>query len=232
MREEKVYQVQFYDACCSPIGDGPAEFYTEDIHQFKENFMRVCPVESVRQDFLRALSGESVYVYYDDVPRNEMLQEDIMQIYDEAVFDLDNLYAEVHNAYMWPSFYRAQHAKIEVMSICFKGEYKLIGKYHLYGVARNRNPYEENDTEDYEEIHAYGNAILDAKTVVRRNHPKGRERIMMGPPNNEFNCYKDNELWSFCWAPFQYGESPILIPKELTASDFDYLLRDISGEAG
>lgn len=228
MKTQTMYKFTFYDRCCSPIADGTASFFTADLDAFKESFLRLSYDDELNDKFLRALSGETVIDFYSDNPDLNMLQSDTVDIYAEKTFTLDDHTFQLENAYHYDSEIRAVRAEIHVMSIRFKKQYYLIGRYHLYGAA---SLYPHDEALCYVDVRPVGNPILESLTPAVRTYTNERPARIQAE-NRRFEKYKDNEIYSICYVPFQCAGKPIGIPDELSGEDFIRLMRDIPGEVG
>ena len=96
----------FYDRCCSPIADGTASFFTEDIVKFKDNFFHIPGESELKELFSRSLGGEIIIDYYSDDPKLNMLQSDTADVFAEKRFAFTDRTYELENAYHFESFIR------------------------------------------------------------------------------------------------------------------------------
>ena len=97
---KELYKVTLYDFWCHPLADGTESFFTEDIEDFQERWIK-CGADKGRVErFLRSKAGELVTDYHETFNDEELniVQRDTCPIYDEKEFVLGNVYFWISSA--------------------------------------------------------------------------------------------------------------------------------------
>lgn len=228
-----MYKITLYDENCSPIVDGVARFFTEDIDDFEKNWTSMEQFdEASYKRFLASKNGEIVTDYYSDNPDLNIVQQDKTNIIHNKSFELKDITFTSSNAYGFTEKYHVDNMKIDFIWIKFKNEYWRSASFVAEGAAEwNHILYE------WGHVSCFGNPVILNNIVY---HP---EPFLCSKNSNkdrkipELNDFKDNTLRTYC-----YTSSILFGSKEELDDDFnnfqitpeilDYLFADVIGEAG
>lgn len=226
-----MYKITLYDENCSPVCDGVACFFTENLDDFEQNW-RPHADEDQWKRYLRSKVGEIVTNYYGDDPELNIVQEDknAVILFEKEVVFRDKLF-KLLNAYGCEDEIYAEETHIIFCGIKFKGVCYLIGKYQMKGVCRKAF-FSANDKE-FQAITVWGNPVvkcsLQEKPVWYQTN-SGRSFYVYSKED-----FKDDSLETYCWVTIgKFSE------EKLTSGTLDLmseemlicLFRDIPGEAG
>ena len=231
-----MYKITLYDECCSPISDGTAEFFVEDLTEFEKNWV---PIESVKnvtnvEDYYRSKHGEVVSTYYDD-PKKNMVQEADGGIVSEKSFSYKDKTIVVPNAYLWESTYLFDELSIRLAAIKFRNRYILCGQYFCKGCCREQkiwNRWYDKET-NYTQIEVWGNSVV----IHEKRYPdwdalkSGRADAYKDFSTNDRSFFKEETISTFVWIPIRYVQEGYEIT-EPTEQDIARLMCDLPGEAG
>lgn len=225
-----MYKITLYDQNCSPICDGTASFFTEDLNHF-EQYWRPHANENQLKRYDQSKAGKIVADYYGNDPELNIVQIDSdVKIFFEKEVVFHNKMFTLLNAYAWESKIYAAKTTIIFRGIRFLGKYFLIGKYKMEGVCE-KSFFSAEDK--FQTIHVWGNPVvicnLEEKPVWYRTKA-GRESYIYQKED-----FAKDSLETYCWVTVgEYSKEKLLSGTINLESDetMVYLMRDIPGEAG
>lgn len=229
-----MYKITLYDHNCSPICDGIACFFVEELETFEEHWMNCTRVdEDQKLRFIRSKSGEIVTDYYSDDPELNIVQydENAEILFENSYLLYDRTYT-LYNTYDWETVLYAGEGCFHIRYIKFKDCYYLIGKYKLLGVCTQHHLH-ENKNSGWTECDVYGNPIFEVEYHWRKRWIDGKGLIRNDWTKKK---YLNDRVETYCWVTlacystrdeFDLNELEVLSDEML--SD---LMRDIPGEAG
>jgi len=223
-----MYKITLYDECYSPICDGTASFFTEDLEEFERYWQPHADEEQLKR-YERSKAGEIVTDYYGDDSELNIVQEDeSAEILFEKEFTYKDKQFTLLNAYHWGTDVYAAETYIVFRGIKFNGDYYLIGKYKMQGVCRR-------DYKDaYKTVSVWGNQVLVCNL---------QEKPSWYPTDDGWRGYyeyhkedfKEDSLETYCWVSLgRFSEENLLSGSIDLESEETMicLMRDIPGEAG
>ena len=161
-----MYKITLYDECCSPVCDGTAGFFTENLEEF-ERYWRPHADEEQFKRYERSKAGEIVTDYYGDDSELNIVQEDKNT---EILFEKEISYKDKQftllNAYLWGTDVYAAETQIVFRGIKFKEQYFLIGRYKMNGVCQKK--FLSTSDSGYESITVWGNPVINCKVQEKQ----------------------------------------------------------------
>ena len=228
-----MYKLRFYDACCCPICDGTADFFTDDIEQFERVwFSRRNKNPEQEKRYLRSKAGENVSDYYTDSPEYNIFQHDEnAEVHAEKKYELGERSMILANVYGWESTVYISSGEVSLRSIRFGGRYYLAGKYCLNGVCSKPMFMHRFQPDNCESIYPNGNPVFI------RNVPSRKiwyDDVVPDAPRLDYPREEFAGDWieTCCWLTVGYPEAPEPLPESLSDEFLRLLMRDIPGEAG
>lgn len=220
-----MYKVTLYDYNCVSCTSGVAEFYTDDINQFKASWFKLEHDEERKKRFMQSLNGEIVIDYYSDDPELNIVQEDK----NAKILRTENLRYEnqkftLINGYGCNGDILVRDAAFSIRYICFQGKYVIAGKYKLSGVAQVSSFFQ-----GYHHQNVYGNCVLKTQYHSHVKFEKGKPLYDV----SDFSNFKDDVIETICYIPVKWFENAEDMKNyNLNTEDLVMLMRDILGEAG
>lgn len=228
-----MYKLMWYDYNCSPVCDGLASFFVEDLDRLEREWNSFRKedlaldfshsVAEVKEKLAWAKAGEHFtdwYSSYEETPELEFLQEDPEAgVLEERSWNLSDSKAVLYNAFGFPSAIRFQQARITVRSLCFKGQFYLTANYLLEGVACEVFLSDESTNGCWMRCTPYGNPVL--KTEYYSETRRG-----------VYQDFQKDRLWTICDVTVGESDTPISIPEELSEDWIARIMADIPGEGG
>ena len=156
MESRTFYKIMLDDWNCSPLCDGLAEFFTEDIERFEKLWLASGRIpEELARKFARSKNGECVTDWYSGNPEYDIVQKGRADIYAKRECRLRDVRCASWNAYHWESRYAIQDWHIGFLWIGFQGRYLRLAEW----TARNVMVYNEF-SERWGRARCYGNPVL------------------------------------------------------------------------
>lgn len=156
MASTTFYKITLNDWNCSPIADGLAEFFTEDIERFEKLWLASGNIpEELARKFARSKNGECVTDWYSDDPEYNIVQKGRADIYAEKECRLRDIRCASWNAYGWPSRYAIQDWHVRFLWIGFQERHLRLAEW----TARNVMRYNEF-CDMWEQAWCDGNPVL------------------------------------------------------------------------
>lgn len=221
-----MYKITLYDNCPPAFVSFTAEFFTDDLEQFEQDWFVLERDERRKERFLESKSGKIVTDHYSDDPELNIVQrDDDAKVLAEYTVIKQDVMIELINTYRYTQEIHVDHLQVVWRYILFHGKCHLIGRYHMQGV------YALSWFDDgYSVQNCYGNYVLKfgwQDEAKKRKRPTDEER-------NNPAYYKDYEITSICWINVcEYEDVPEdLTEPEYGGEEYDVLFRDILGEAG
>lgn len=231
-----MYKITLYDNNCCPICDGVISFYVDNLEEFEKKWLPLQVNQSIAtvDRYYRSKHGEIVTDYYTEDESYNIVQEDKeSRIVEEKGYNYKDVAITLYNAYSCGVSYEFDTMQIILRKICYKGEYKLVGKYKIKGCRRISlmfNRYKQEETK-YDQVNFYGNPIATHfKRDIEWNKLNSNDAYADFMTNDK-NFYKDEEIETFVWLYIKDMREDEEI-KELSEEEKERLLRDIIGEAG
>ncbi len=226
-----MYKITLYDNNCSPICDGVACFFTEDLEAFEQNWQPHADEEQWTR-YLQSKAGEIVTDYYSDNPELNIVQEDKdAEILFEKEIVFRNKMFTLLNAYNWEDEIYAEETHIVFRGIRFKEICYLIGKYKMKGVCRKA--FLSNNKEEYKTVTVWGNPVvkcnLQEKPVWYQTE---NGRAFYAYRKEDF---KEDIIKTYCWVTVGTFSEEELTNDTLDLTSDEMIIRllaDIPGEAG
>lgn len=220
-----MYKITLYDCNCPSCTSGVAEFYADDIIQFKDSWFKLEDDKDRKERFLKSLNGEIVTDYYSDSPELNIVQEDkTAKILRTEKLSLKNQKFTLMNDYWCSGDILVLNAKFSIRYICFQGQYIIAGKYKLSGVASINN-----FSQGYDRQPVYGNRVLKTQYRSYVDFDKGIPLYDIRDINN----FENDIIESICYIPIKYFDTyEDMQSYDLSHDDLIALMRDIIGEAG
>lgn len=220
-----MYKITLFDDTCPSFVSGVASFYVDNIVPFKDLWFELENDKNRKERFLKSLHGEMVTDHYSDSPELNIVQEDKdAQILRTEKISYKNQKFTLFNGYDWPSDILVYDAEFSIRHICFHGQYVIVGKYKLSGVADI-----DKRTGGYKRRCVYGNRILKAQYRSFVDFDKGVPLYDM----NDMANFKDDIIESICYIPIKYFDTYKEMQNYgLSRDDIVMLMCDIPGESG
>ncbi|MBR1851590.1 MAG: hypothetical protein IJ794_00225 [Lachnospiraceae bacterium] len=228
-----MYKLMWYDRNCSPIADGLASFFVDDMDGFEDGWDSLDKktlaypiekeIEGLREKLKRARAGEHFtdwYGTYEDHPELEFLQEDKdAKVIEEKHWTLKDQTLETWNVYLYGTGVVAKEANFTLQTIRFKDRYYLTAKYELLGVAKESWHTSENGKPMWERCVWFGNPVINSEFHGEEDSP-------------DLKNFKDDTLRTICAVTLAEDDVPIEMPEELDEDLIGRILADIPGECG
>ena len=194
-----MYKVSLMDDNCSPIFDGIAVFFTENIIRFEKNWVATGRVDNEQlKRFRQSKEGKIVTDYYSNNPSLNIVQWDTTNILFEKTVSLENIDFLATNAYSFQEQYHANTLNIHFIWLNFKNEYWRSASFKAIGVAEFSSTIQE-----YIDVRCFGNPVLINNAKYKpepfRLCHRGTSvsnKIRKVPKLEDF---KENTLESFCY---------------------------------
>lgn len=230
-----MYKITLYDNNCSPICDGTAFWFVEDLEKFEEKWL---PLQarygvSTIERYYRSKLGEIVIDYYSDDPELNIVQSVDCEILQEREFEYTDKEVELINVYRWTSNVLFDKLKIVLRVQRCNDEYYLVGQYFGYGCRRVESRHNRwyDIKVKYSQMGFYGNPIAE---YVQRDinwDDFDKEDAYKDFYTNDKDFYKHEQVETFVWIPIKEVDEQYEI-SELTPEELAILLLDIVGEGG
>ena len=215
-----MYKITLYDYCCNPICDGTESFFVDNLEDFEKNWKPLVKDEERIKRYEKSKNGEVITDYYSDDENLNIVQMDSnSKVIDEVEYEKTNFDIDLYNAYNCSSKYYIFSLKYKLRKIAFKGDYYIIAKYKITGIAEY-TWLSRNESDKYENASFYGNPVCSVKY--------SDESFEYYPTTEPF---KEDTIDSFVWH-IVWNRKDNVVLDELNEEELQYLLRDIIGEAG
>ena len=226
-----MYMITLYDMNSSPVSDGLARFFTEDIDHFEQNWASLCikrgDHERVER-FRRSKNGELVTDYYVDDSELNIVQEDPdAEVLHEKQFTLQDVAFFATNVYGWQQQYHVDHWDCAFRWIRFRKDCLRVFKYMPSEVCRI-------DVKRLREVNCYGNPVLINNKGFVVEFDRGVP-IIDHPLS--YSDFAGNSIETFCWLTGRYFKTRKEIESdfksfEMSEEVMDRMFWDVIGEAG
>ena len=230
-----MYKITLYDYNCSPICDGVAFWFVENLEEFEKKWLPLQASKGVStiERYYKSKFGEIVTDYYSDDPSLNIVQSVDCEILDEKVFEYTDKEVKLFNTYNWTANVLFDKLKIRLMVIQCNDTCYLVGQYLGEGCKRVGSFYNRwYDTDvKYEQMHFYGNPVADYMSRDINWDDWDNKDAYKDFYTNDKDFYKHERIETFVWIPIKKVDKDYKI-KRVTAKDLAILLRDIIGEAG
>ena len=230
-----MYKITLYDMNCSPICDGTAFWFVEDLEKFEQNWL---PLQGKRdvsrvERYYKSKFGEIVTDYYSDSEELNIVQKINAEVIEEKDYEYKNKEVELINAYGWPTNVGFDLLQIKLRVLKCNDTYYLTGQYLGNGFKRvelNWNRWYEKEVK-YAPMYFCGNPV--AKCVSRDINwdDWDKEDRYKDFYTNDKDFYKHDKIETFVWLPIKEVSGDYKI-RELDERELAILMRDIVGEAG
>ena len=235
MRGMKMYKIELYDECCSPIADGTESYFVDDIDDFEEKWIPLVKERNPEKvdRYFKSKGGEIISDYWCDSEELNIYQEDNgARIIDEQDFEEVDFDITLTNVYDWPSNYHIQKLSYNIRKIVFKNKYYLVAKYHIKGIYRYDEYCDRWSDTIYHLVQAdyFGNPICILNMAKLYGFDKRRPEEEMSVSNKPDNFLND-AIDCFVWLPIAYCDENTQIHR-LSENELAIMLRDIPGEGG
>lgn len=220
-----MYKITLYDYNCPSCTSGVAEFYTDNINKFQEEWFKLEDDKDRKERFLKSLNGEIITDYYSDSPELNIVQQDKhARILKTEKLCYRNKRFTLINGYDCTGDILVHDAKFSIRYICFQDKYIIVGKYKLTGVASM-----DKFIRGYGRQRVYGNCVLKTKYHSYVDFDKGVPLYDV----NDITNFKDDIIESICYIPVKWLDDLDEMQNYiLSQEDIIMLMRDILGEAG
>ena len=231
-----MYKITLYDANCSPICDGLACWYVDDLKEFEENWI---PLQSrtdveVIEKYYRSKFGEVVTAWYSDDPDLNIVQEIDAEIIAEKQYRYTNKDVELTNAYAFTTRVEFDELVTSLRLVRIGDKRLLLAQYEGHGCKKIDPVWtKESDGEDkYSTMSFYGNPIANCYfredyRAYKYEHPDYYKGLL----THEKEFFKDDSVKTFVWIPIKEVSEKYRI-RALSRKELSLLLMDIVGEAG
>lgn len=225
--KESMYKITLYDANCSPVSDGVALFFTNDLDEFEKNWLATGRVDNdTYERFIRSRSGEVVTDYYVDSPELNIVQRDEACIYGERSISIQDREFTVTNTYGCASKYYVANLDILFRWIGFKNQYFRIASFTAKGVCW----FDDLFTHRWKHAGLYGNPVLHYLHYLNELEPGYEGSCVQSD-------FADNQLSSFCFlVNGEFANEHELTQNyenfKMDERVLDRLFSDVIGEAG
>ena len=155
-----MYKITLFDYNCTTYTSGVAVYYTQDIEDFTEKWLKLEGDDNRKDRFMRSKNGEIVTDYYSDDPELNIVQkDDSCVIYHDKSIEIKDRWITLYNGYNWPSNLHFAELKVNIQYIKYHGEHLKIATYTAEGVC-TENDFGLNEDAKYHNTHCYGNPVL------------------------------------------------------------------------
>ena len=230
-----MYKIIVYDEKCSPIFEGAAVWYVEDLTEFEEKWVPLQAKKDIKkvERYYRSKFGEIVTDFQSDDESLNIVQSVDCKVLQEKVFDYTDREVTLSNAYRWESKFLFDKLKIVLRKLKCDDTYYLVGQYFGHGcrcVELNYNRWYDTEVQ-YSQMKFWGNPV--AEYTARDVNWDDREKSDRDKDfyTNDKDFYKDEKVETFVWIPIKEVSAQYKI-KELNADELAILMMDIVGEAG
>ena len=234
-KEKEMYQIILGDINCPACTSGVVRYFTDDINEFKEEWMKIENDTATKERFLRSLNGEIVTDYYSDDPELNIVQKKQVEILGEKTFFTAVDRVSIYNSYGYDSQFRIRRLIVKRKYINCDGEYLRIERYVLDGIAKYlENKYDHDKSEGCE--HNHGKNIYESPSFYGNPIIKHTNKPENWMHSTNFDLFED-KMRSICYLVTECfdNEDELLedLKKDrLTDKDLEILLIDLVGEAG
>lgn len=226
-----MYKLTLYDECCSPICDGVATFFVDNLKDFENNWCHRANKEQVER-YMRSKNGEIVTDYYNDNPKLNIFQEDVKaEVLWEKEYVIYDRNFSLFNAYQWETQVYATETRVVFRGIKFKNDCFLVGNYKMKGVCQ-KSVFSVEDS--FETIKTWGNPIINCRIQTKaiwHETENGRELLTYRKED-----FSEDYLETYCWVTVaSVCKEEELRPENLgleSDKTIECLMRDIPGEGG
>ena len=161
-----MYKITLFDHNRPTCTSGVVKYYTQDIEDFTEKWLKLVRNDYSKDRFLRSKNGEIVTDYYSNDPELNIVQkDDSCVIYHDKSIEINDRWITLYNGYNWPSNHHFAELKINIQYIKYDENFLKIATYTAEGVCTEDHIGVEVakfgvDVAKYYNTQCYGNPVL------------------------------------------------------------------------
>lgn len=230
-----MYKITLYDHNLSPICDGTAFWFVEDLSAFEEKWLPLqCEHDvSTVEKYYRSKFGEIISDWYSDIADLNIVQKADSKIISKLDYTYKNKEIVLENIYGFETKLEFDELKIKLRFLRYADDYFLVGQYHGKGCKRSNPTWNRwyNKEVKYSKMYFFGNPVATYKARDINWDDMDKDDCYKDFYTNDKDFYKHDEVETFVWIPIKKVDEQYKI-KRLTKEELAILMMDIVGESG